>query len=124
MSEVARAAVSLVGSRSPRNRVGLDIGGTFTDFILVDCVTRAARLHKCLTTPHDPAEGALAGLVELIADARLQFGQIDELVHGTTLVTKAIIERRGAKVGLLTTKGFRDSVEMGIEQRYDIYDLF
>ena len=81
MSEVARAAVSPVGSRSPRYRVGLDIGGTFTDFILVDCVTRAVRLHKCLTTPHDPAEGALAGL---------QFGQIDELVHGTTLVTNAI----------------------------------
>ena len=91
MSDVARAAVSPVGSRSPRYRVGLDIGGTFTDFILVDCVTRAVRLHKCLTTPHDPAEGALAGLVELVADAGLQFGQIDELVHGTTtLITNAI----------------------------------
>src|SRR6516165_4622510 len=124
MSEVARATVSPVGSRSPRYRVGLDIGGTFTDFILLDCVTDAVRLHKCLTTPHDPAEGALAGLIELVADAGLQFAQIDELVHGTTLVTNAIIERRGVKVGLLTTKGFRDSVEMGIEQRYDIYDLF
>jgi 5-oxoprolinase (ATP-hydrolysing) len=124
MSEVARAAVSPVGWHSPRYRIGLDIGGTFTDFILVDCVTGAVRLHKCLTTPRDPAEGALAGLVELIADARLEFDQIDELVHGTTLVTNAIVERRGVKVGLLTTKGFRDSVEMGIEQRYDIYDLF
>src|SRR6516225_6169423 len=124
MSEVARAAVSPVGSRSPRYRVGLDIGGTFTDFILLDCATDAVRLHKCLTTPSDPAEGALAGLAELVADAGIQFDQIDELVHGTTLVTNAIIERRGVKVGLLTTKGFRDSVEMGIEQRYDIYDLF
>ena len=91
MSEVARATVSPVGSRSPRYRVGLDIGGTFTDFILLDCVTDAVRLHKCLTTPHDPAEGALAGLIELVADAGLQFAQIDELVHGTTtLITNAI----------------------------------
>src|SRR5271165_4832 len=115
MSEVARATLSPVGSRFPRYRVGLDIGGTFTDFILVDSATNAVRLHKCLTTPHDPAEGALAGLFELLAEAALQFDQIDELVHGTTLVTNAIIERRGVKVGLLTTKGFRDSVEMGIE---------
>jgi 5-oxoprolinase (ATP-hydrolysing) len=107
-----------------RFRVGLDIGGTFTDFILVDSATDRVRLHKCLTTPHDPAEGALAGLMELVGGAGLDLGQIGELVHGTTLVTNAIIERRGAKVGLLTTKGFRDSVEMGIEQRYDIYDLF
>src|SRR5215471_13113074 len=124
MSEGAGAIVSPAGARSPRYRVGLDIGGTFTDFILLDCATGAVRLHKCLTTPHDPAEGALGGLAELAADAGIQFGQIDELVHGTTLVTNAIIERRGVKVGLLTTKGFRDNVEMGIEQRYDIYDLF
>jgi 5-oxoprolinase (ATP-hydrolysing) len=124
MSEVACATLSPVGSRSPRYRVGLDIGGTFTDFILVDSATNVVRLHKCLTTPHDPAEGALAGLIALLADAALQFDQIDELVHGTTLVTNAIIGRHGVKVGLLTTKGFRDSVEMGIEQRYDIYDLF
>jgi len=124
MTEVAGAAVSPAGPRFSRYRVGLDIGGTFTDFILLDCLTKAVRLHKCLTTPHDPAEGALAGLAELAADAGLQLGQIDELVHGTTLVTNAIIERRGVKVGLLTTNGFRDNVEMGIEQRYDIYDLF
>ena len=124
MTEVARATVSPAGSRPPSYRIGLDIGGTFTDFILVDGITGAVRLHKCLTTPHDPAEGALAGLAELVADAGIQFGQIDELVHGTTLVTNSIIERRGVKVGLLTTKGFRDNVEMGIEQRYDIYDLF
>jgi len=124
MWEVAGATVSPAEARPPRYRIGLDIGGTFTDFILLDCATGAVRLHKCLTTPHDPAEGALAGLAELVADAGIQFDQIDELVHGTTLVTNAIIERRGVKVGLLTTKGFRDNVEMGIEQRYDIYDLF
>ena len=124
MSEVAGAAVSPAQARSPRYRVGLDIGGTFTDFILLDCATGAVRLHKCLTTQHDPAEGALAGLAELVADAAIQFDQIDELLHGTTLVTNAIIERRGATVGLITTRGFRDVIEMGTEQRYDIYGLF
>jgi 5-oxoprolinase (ATP-hydrolysing) len=114
-------------ARSPvrsRYRIGLDIGGTFTDFILVDDATGRVRLHKCLTTPRDPSRGALTGLTELIADAGLEFGAIGDLVHGTTLVTNAIIERCGAKVGLLTTKGFRDIIEMGNEQRYDIYDLF
>ena len=114
---------SAAAARS-RYRIGLDIGGTFTDFILIDGATDRVRLHKCLTTPNDPAEGALAGLMELVGGAGIELGEIGELVHGTTLVTNAIIERRGAKVGLLTTKGFRDSVEMGIEQRYDIYDLF
>ena len=118
----ARPAADRIG-RS-RYRIGLDIGGTFTDFILVDDTTRAVRLHKCLTTPLDPSLGALVGLMELTADAGLDLADIDDLVHGTTLVTNAIIERRGAKVGLLTTKGFRDILEMGIEQRYDIYDLF
>ena len=118
----ARLAADRIG-RS-RYRIGLDIGGTFTDFILVDNDTGAVRLHKCLTTPRDPSLGALAGLMELTADAGLSLADIGDLVHGTTLVTNAIIERRGAKVGLLTTKGFRDILEMGIEQRYDIYDLF
>src|SRR5215469_7916775 len=107
-----------------RYRIGLDIGGTFTDFILFDGETGAVRLHKCLTTPHDPARGALIGLMELTTAAGLDLAAIGELVHGTTLVTNAIIERRGATVGLLTTKGFRDVLEMGKEQRYDIYDLF
>ena len=107
-----------------RYRIGLDIGGTFTDFILFDGETGAVRLHKCLTTPQDPARGALIGLMELTTAAGLDLAAIGELVHGTTLVTNAIIERRGATVGLLTTKGFRDILEMGKEQRYDIYDLF
>ena len=85
MFEVASAAFSPAGSCSPRYRVGLDIGGTFTDFILLDCLTKAVRLHKCLTTPHDPAEGALAGLAELIADAGLQLCQIDDVDVGFSI---------------------------------------
>jgi 5-oxoprolinase (ATP-hydrolysing) len=109
---------------SMRWRIGFDIGGTFTDFILHDASSGRISLHKCLTTPADPSIGALEGLTEICKAANLALADIGEVVHGTTLVTNAIIERRGVKLGLLTTKGFRDSLEMGNEQRYDIYDLF
>ena len=111
-------------AHTDRYRVGLDIGGTFTDFVLLDHATGELRLYKCLTTPEDPSAGALQGLAALLADARLGMEDLAALVHGTTLVTNTIIERRGARVGLLTTQGFRDILEMGTEQRYDIHDLF
>src|SRR5262245_37354782 len=105
-------------------RIGLDIGGTFTDFVLYDGGTHAIALHKCLTTPQDPSVAALDGLAELTAQAGITLADVGEIIHGTTLVTNAIIERRGVGLGLLTTQGFRDILEMGTEQRYDIYDLF
>ena len=111
-------------AHSDRYRVGLDIGGMFTDFVQLDKATGEVRLYKCLTTPEDPSAGALEGLAALLADAGLGMGDLTALVHGTTLVTNTIIERRGARVGLLTTRGFRDILEMGTEQRYDIHDLF
>ena len=109
---------------TPRYRIGFDIGGTFTDFILLDAERHDIRLHKCLTTPADPSVGALEGLGEIVAAAGLTLADIGEIVHGTTLVTNALIERKGARLGLITTRGFRDILEMGTEQRYDIYDLF
>jgi 5-oxoprolinase (ATP-hydrolysing) len=109
---------------SNRYRIGFDIGGTFTDFILLDTQRNEIRLHKCLTTPHDPSVGALEGLTELLRAAQLTLADIGDVVHGTTLVTNALIERSGARLGLITTRGFRDILEMGTEQRYDIYDLF
>src|SRR5271163_3838771 len=105
-------------------RLGLDIGGTFTDFVLTDPDTGALRLHKRLTTPEDPAVGALDGLRRIIADHGANLADVVEIVHGTTLVTNAVIERKGARLGLITTAGFRDVLEAGTEQRYDIYDLF
>jgi len=117
-------SASHVTSSSERYRIGFDIGGTFTDFILYDAATGGIRLHKCLTTPDDPSEGALEGVAALCQSAGIGLAAVAELVHGTTLVTNALIERRGAKLGLLATKGFRDTLEMGAEQRYDIYDLF
>src|SRR5437868_14235900 len=106
------------------HRVGLDIGGTFTDFVLYDGERRRIALYKCLTTPHDPSIAALEGLGVLTSEADITIGEVGEIIHGTTLVTNAIIERRGAPLGLLTTQGFRDSLEIGNEQRYDIYDPF
>jgi len=105
-------------------RAGIDIGGTFTDFILFDGNAASIRLHKCLTTPSDPSKGALGGLADLVKAAGINVSDLDEIVHGTTLVTNAVIERKGAPVGLITTEGFRDVLEIGFEQRYDIYDLF
>ncbi len=109
---------------TPSLRLGFDIGGTFTDFVLSDPAGGALRLHKRLTTPADPAVGALEGVRQILADAGAGFSDLAEIVHGTTLVTNAIIEHRGAKLGLITTAGFRDVLEAGTEQRYDIYDLF
>ena len=109
---------------SNRWRIGFDIGGTFTDFILYDSQARSVRLHKRLTTPHDPSEAALIGLGELVEMAGITLADVGDIVHGTTLVTNAVIERKGSKLGLITTKGFRDILEMGTEQRYDIYGLF
>ena len=105
-------------------RIGLDIGGTFTDFVLADPRTGGLRLHKRLTTPEDPATGALDGLTTIVAAHGVRLADIGEIVHGTTLVTNTVIERSGARLGLITTAGFRDVLEAGTEQRYDIYDLF
>ncbi len=105
-------------------RVGLDIGGTFTDLVLLHESVGTLRWHKVLTTPDAPEVGALRGLADLSARAGVTSAQIGTLIHATTLVTNAIIERKGARTALLTTAGFRDILEMGKEQRYDIYDLF
>jgi 5-oxoprolinase (ATP-hydrolysing) len=107
-----------------RWRIGFDIGGTFTDFILLDGEGGRIILHKRLTTPHDPSEAALIGLEEIVEMGGIGFADVGEIVHGTTLVTNTVIERNGAKLGLITTEGFHDILEMGTEQRYDIYDLF
>jgi 5-oxoprolinase (ATP-hydrolysing) len=113
-----------MATQTQRYRLGFDIGGTFTDFVLVDAAESRLHLHKCLTTPDDPSIGALSGMTELLTRVAVPLAAVGHIVHGTTLVTNAIIERRGCRVGFLTTKGFRDTLEMGTEQRYDIHDLF
>lgn len=107
-----------------RFRAGIDIGGTFTDLTLVDDGSGQLWVGKVLTTPGDPSEGVHTGLQQLLADAGVPTAQVGNVVHGTTLVTNAIIERKGAKTALLTTRGFRDAIEIAKESRYDVYDIF
>lgn len=106
-----------------RYRLGIDIGGTFTDFALFDADTGAIFRHKQLTSPVDPSESALAGARRICEVAGVDLGQVGFVAHGTTLVANAILERKGARTALVTTAGFRDVLEIGHENRYDIYDL-
>lgn len=110
---------------SDRNyRLGCDIGGTFTDFVLLNDDTGEMMTGKCLTTPQDPSDAVEEGIRTLEMTAPDFMGKLDELIHGTTLVINSIIERKGAKTGLITTKGFRDVLEIGREIRYAPYDIF
>lgn len=105
-------------------RLGVDIGGTFTDFVLMDETTGKLHFGKTLTTYPDPSEGIIAGMGDLLGRVGVTTADLKDLVHGTTLVTNALIERKGAKTAFITTKGFRDVMEIGRELRYDIYDIF
>jgi N-methylhydantoinase A len=104
--------------------LGCDIGGTFTDFVLVNDQTGEFLINKCLTTPGDPSDAVEQGIRELLQRSPGFMPDLEEIIHGTTLVINAIIERKGAKTGLITTRGFRDVLELGRELRYDAYDIF
>src|SRR5439155_4282302 len=97
---------------------------TFTDLVVVDETTGAIRVGKVLTTAKDPAHGVEQGIQALLDDARVEPARVRAVVHGTTLATTALIERKGARTALLTTAGFRDTLEIRSEGRYDMYDLF
>jgi N-methylhydantoinase A len=103
-------------------RVGIDIGGTFTDMLLVG-EDGAAVIGKTLTTPEDPSVAVEKALRPALGNGTVKAGERGTLIHGTTLVTNALIERKGAPTALLTTEGFRDAVEIGREHRYELYDL-
>ncbi len=102
-------------------RIGVDIGGTFTDFVLER--GDAQTCLKLLTTPDQPERAVIVGVARLLAESGTAASEVAMVVHGTTLATNAVIERRGAKVGFVTTEGFRDTLEMAYEHRYDQYDL-
>jgi N-methylhydantoinase A len=123
MSEVITMSEPSVPGTGGRLRFGFDIGGTFTDFVLLDIATGTTTTYKTLTTPNEPARAVLEGWNELVTAAGTAPDQVELSVHGTTLITNALIERQGARTGLLTTRGFRDTLEMRREMRYDIYDL-
>jgi N-methylhydantoinase A len=105
-------------------RIGVDVGGTFTDLVVHDPARHLVHTGKLLTTPDDPSEAIVAGIERLLSEAGLRAADVHSIVHGTTLVTNTVIERTGAAVGLIATQGFRDVIEIGREIRYDLYDLF
>ena len=108
-------------SGTASHRIAVDIGGTFTDVALeIPARTWAS---KVLTTHGDPALGALDGIERVLHDAGVAPSTVQLVIHGTTLATNAIIERRGARTALITTDGFRDAVEMGYENRFEQYDI-
>ncbi len=107
-------------TRSP-SRLAIDIGGTFTDVALEHPDGRATT--KVLTTPTAPEVGVLSGVRSILKTTGIAASNIDLIIHGTTLATNALIERKGARTALLTTEGFRDVIAMGNESRYDQYDL-
>lgn len=105
-------------------KLGIDIGGTFTDLVLLETSSGQLFFGKTLTTYPDPTLGILNGLKELMSLHGKSVAEVNTIIHGTTLVTNAIIERKGALTALLTTAGFEDVLEIGREMRYDIYDIF
>ncbi len=103
-------------------RLAVDIGGTFTDLALEWNGKRESV--KVLTTPRAPEEGVLTGVDQILELAGLKPGDLSLIIHGTTLATNAIIERKGAKTALIVTEGFRDSIEIAFEHRFEQYDIF
>ena len=103
-------------------RLAVDIGGTFTDVVLETSDARYST--KVLTTKAAPEDGVLDGMLRALKLGKIEPGQVGLIVHGTTLATNAIIERKGAKTALVTTQGFRDSIEMAQENRFEQYDIF
>ncbi|MEM9844751.1 MAG: hydantoinase/oxoprolinase N-terminal domain-containing protein, partial [Pseudomonadota bacterium] len=102
-------------------RIGVDIGGTFTDVALEHGSGLATT--KVLTDYTAPEAAILKGIETVCREADVAFDSVEQIIHGTTLVTNALIERRGAKTAFITTEGFRDVIEMRSENRFEQYDL-
>src|SRR5229473_3156668 len=104
------------------NRLAVDIGGTFTDVVLDRDGARSSL--KLLTTPAAPEQAVVDGIAAILEGAGLGPADIDLVLHGTTLATTAIIERKGATTALIATEGFRDTLDIAYESRFDQYDIF
>ena len=103
--------------------VGVDVGGTFTDFYAFDDESNVAVVHKVPSTPANPAQAIIDGLRALCAERGIDLGTIQHLAHGTTVATNALLQRRGATVALITTQGFRDLLEIGRQTRPHMFSL-
>ena len=104
-------------------RLAIDIGGTFTDTVVIDDKNNVCASNKTLTTHANPTEGALEGGTRALGSMDASFCDVSGLIHGTTLATNALLEKRGARVATVTTEGFRDILEIAYERRYDQYDI-
>ena len=102
-------------------RLAVDVGGTFTDVALA--IGGRNVTSKVLTTASAPEEGVMTGIARVVEAAGVSAADVDVVIHGTTLATNAIIERKGARTALVVTEGFRDSVEMAYENRFEQYDI-
>jgi N-methylhydantoinase A len=107
-----------------RFRVGVDVGGTFTDVVLVEETTGEILVAKVATVPADPSEGCMDAINKAIRNYTLKPEQFVFTVHGTTIATNTIIESKGAKAGLITSEGFRDVLEIAYQTRPKLYDIF
>jgi N-methylhydantoinase A len=112
-----------ISDATARYRVGVDIGGTFTDVVLWDVVGKRTGKTKLLTTPHDPSRAVMDGIRHILDENGVAPREVGAVIHGTTLVANALIERKGVPTGLITTRGFRDVLEIGREWRYDLFNL-
>ncbi len=107
----------------PNFSLGIDIGGTFTDIVFYEHVSGRQYSRKILTTPQNPATAVIEGTRDLIQRNGIAPRDVRRAIHATTLFTNALIERKGARTGLITTLGFRDVLEIGRERKYDLYDI-
>jgi len=106
------------------HRLGVDVGGTFTDLVLFDESRGSLRVAKTPSTPHNQAIGVAEGIAKICADALTSPDDIHFLIHGTTVATNALLERRGVTCALITTEGFRDVLQIGRQDRPHLYDAF
>ena len=111
-----------MASKPEGYRIGADVGGTFTD-IVIELPDGSFASTKVLTTHDAPERGILDGIDEIATAQRIDLAEVDQIIHGTTLATNALIERKGAKTALVTTEGFRDVIETRTEGRFEQYDL-
>ena len=103
--------------------IGVDVGGTFTDLVLADTARNSTAIHKVATTPEDPSQGVIRGIVELCDREGLPPNAVTHVLHGTTIATNAVLEHDGATAGMITTAGYRDIVHIGRHQRPQSYSI-
>ena len=104
-------------------RLGIDVGGTFTDLVLYDEGSGALVVEKVPSVPADPSEGIVQGIARLLKRAAVAPAAVSHVAHGTTVATNALLERKGARTALITTRGFRDLLEIARQKRPSLYDL-